>query len=80
VRVRDQLDAAAALHGVEPVASAVGVVPGRPEIVALRHEGKPEGALVDVAEECRVVEASEADLVWRLILPDDEIRCPCRRV
>lgn len=72
--IRDQLDAAAALLDVEPVAAAVGLMPGHPEIMALRHEGRPWNAVADVADEFRAVESSVADLAWRLILPDEEIR------
>lgn len=74
IKVRDQLDAAAALLRVEPVASAPSVMPGYPEIMALRHEGNPWNSVANVADQFRAIEASVVDLAWRLIVPDDEIR------
>ncbi len=49
-------------------------MPQRPEIVALRHEGRPWFAIAGVAEEFLAIEESLRDLAWKLILPDDEIR------
>lgn len=72
--VREQLDTAAELLTHEPLASAQGVMPGHPELMALRREGKPWGVVAGVAEEFRAIESSLIDLAWRLILPDDEIR------
>lgn len=74
MEVRDQLDAAAQLLNVEPVFSAPSVIPGRPEILALRHEGKPWNSVAAVADEFRGIESSILELAWRLIMPDDEIR------
>ena len=69
-----QLDAAAALLGVEPVASASGIEPRGPELLALRREGSPWGAVADVAEELGEAERSLSSLAARLLMPDDEIR------
>lgn len=72
--VRDQIDAAAALLSLEPVSTAIGVMPGHPEVMALRHEGGAWNAVAEVADEFRTVESSLTDLAWRLILPDEDIR------
>ena len=69
-----QLEFASGLLNIDPVASAVGSEPRNPELLALRREGAPWGAIATVAEELREVENSVAHLIERLILPDDEIR------
>lgn len=72
--IRPQLDTAMTLLRTEPMVSAGGTLPGRPEIMALRSEGAPWGAVADVADELRAVESSVNELAWRLLIPDDAIR------
>ena len=67
-------NSASRLLNVDPVASAAGSEPRNPELLSLRREGAPWGAVATVAEELREVENSVAHLINRLILPDDEIR------
>jgi hypothetical protein len=72
--VSAQLDAASRLLNIDPVASASGSEPRNPELLALRREGAPWGAVATIAEELRDIENSVEHLIDRLILPDDEIR------
>ena len=72
--VRRQLDAAEAMLNIEPIASASALEPGRPEVLALRREGSPWGAIADVAEELRQIQHSRHHLVSCLLMPDDGIR------
>jgi hypothetical protein len=74
LRIRPQLDAAFALLDNDPVLSAIGVMPGRPELMALIREGSPWGSIAAVAEEFRSIESSVTELAWRMLLPDDGIR------
>lgn len=71
--IRRQLDAAAALLEREPLRSATPHAPGKPELLALRSEGSPWGAVADVADEFRVLAQSVPELARRLLLPDSEI-------
>ena len=72
--VRRQLDVAVELLSREPIRSAPPIRPRRPDIVALRHEGRPWHVVAPVADELRAVEESPLEFAARLIAPDEELR------
>jgi hypothetical protein len=72
--VLEQLDACARLFKIEPLVSATSLRPRRQELQALRREGSPWGAVVDVAAELRSADASLDYLGSQLLMPDDGIR------
>jgi hypothetical protein len=69
-----QIDAAIALLQVEPILSASALEPRTPELLAIRREGAPWGAVANIAEDLRVLDGSRDLLVARLLIPDDGIR------
>jgi hypothetical protein len=71
---RPQIEAALKLLDIEPVASAVGGVPVRSDLVAIRREGAPWGAVADVAQEFLEAEKSIDHLVYQVLMPDEVIR------
>ena len=75
IEVRASLGAAFALLKSEPVASAVGIMPTRADIEALRSEGRPWSSMAYVADQLRLLtESSLADLAQRLVLPSAQLR------
>ncbi|WP_242334576.1 hypothetical protein [Anaeromyxobacter sp. SG66] len=73
-RVRKQLEIAEVLLEQDPLRSASPIRPRRPDIVALRHEGRPWHLVAPVADELRAVEESPVEFATRLIAPDEELR------
>jgi hypothetical protein len=69
-----QINAATSVLQAEPVASARAQEPRNPELLSLRREGAPWGAVSKVASELRDVEFSKGSLVSRILMPDDQIR------
>lgn len=74
VDVRRQLTAACQLLDREPVASAEPIMPGQPELLAIRREGTPWGAVATVMDKFRELDHSFYSLVSQILVPDDEIR------
>lgn len=71
--VRPQLQAAERLLDVPPVRAADALAPDAQELLAIRREGAPWGAVSRVAEELRLEESS-VSLASQLLLPDEAIR------
>jgi hypothetical protein len=69
-----QLDAAETILALDPVASAPAIRPSRHELVAVRREGNPWGAVADVAVELLDLDTSIESLATRLLIPDEDIR------
>lgn len=74
VDVRRQVTAARQLLDRDPVESAEPIMPQRPELLAIRREGAPWGAVATVMDCFRDLDHSLDSLVSQLLLPDDEIR------
>lgn len=74
VDVRRQVTAARQLLERDPVASAEPIMPQQPELLAIRREGAPWGAVATVMDCFRDLEHSFDSLVNQLLIPDDEIR------
>ena len=72
--LRRQMAAARQLLNVEPITSATSIAPQKPELLAIRREGAPWGAVASVMKSLRDLEVSLDLLVNELILPDEEIR------
>lgn len=70
----DQLNAIQNLLGSDLMERAASIAPGRQELVAMRREGAPWGAVADVAEQLLVLNGPVEALTTQLLLPDDEIR------
>lgn len=74
VPARLQLDVARALLDSDLLAAATPSAPARQELIAIRREGAPWGAVAEVAEEFLLLDTSLDAFVGRLLIPDDEIR------
>lgn len=70
----DPLAAALQLLAHEPLATVHPAAPARSDLVALKREGAPWGAVAEVAKLLHDAEASSDFLVHQLLMPDDDIR------
>ncbi|WBQ05058.1 hypothetical protein [Kribbella sp. CA-293567] len=70
----DQLAAVFALLEIEPLSSAAPGMPTRADLKALRREGAPWGSVADAAHVLIEAERSVDFLMYRLLMPDEEIR------
>jgi hypothetical protein len=73
-KAADQLRSMLELLQLEPLSSASPMTPSRADLVALRREGAPWGSVAAVAHELLEAESSVDYLIYRLLMPDDEIR------
>jgi hypothetical protein len=70
----DQLISALRLLELEPLSSASPAIPSRGDLVALRREGAPWGSVASVAQVLVEAERSVDYLIYRVLMPDEEIR------